>query len=171
MYIACKRSSEVSHILKDAVFKIAPHPQKPPSRIKVFHFSLDQKGLAFRTGSDSALQFVQTTELRIRPIRESICVRYAPAMHPINASQMRPNQPSKNSGFYVLYNRMTITTLFFKYLDIVRVFADLRNVVLVYLVALPARNAQNQVVEGRATKNIDMVTWLRSVSLMRLLKW
>ena len=53
---------------------------------------------------------------------------------------------------------MTITTLFFKYLDIVRVFADLRNVVLFYLVALPPRNAQNQVVEGSATKNIDMVT-------------
>lgn len=68
------------------------------------------------------------------------------------------NQPSKNCGFYVLYDRMTITTLFFKYLDIVRVFADLRNVLLFYLVALPPRNAQNQVVEGSATKNIDMVT-------------
>lgn len=53
---------------------------------------------------------------------------------------------------------MTMMTLFFKYLDIVRVLADLRNVVLVDLVALPARNAQNQVVEGRATKDIDMVT-------------
>lgn len=48
--------------------------------------------------------------------------------------------------------------LFFKYLDILRVLADLGNVVLFYLVAPPARNAQNQVVEGRATKDIDMVT-------------
>lgn len=33
--------------------------------------------------------------------------------------------------------------LFFKNLDIVRVLADLRNVVLVDLVSLPACNAQN----------------------------
>lgn len=86
-------------------------------------------------------------------------MRYALAVHPISASQMRLKSAHlKNRGFYVLYNRMTMMTLFFKYLDIVRVLTDLRNVVLVDLVALPARNAQNQVVEGRATKDIDMVT-------------
>lgn len=49
-------------------------------------------------------------------------------------------------------------SLFFKNLDIVRVLADLRNVVLVDLVSLPTCNAQNEVVEGRTAKNIDVIT-------------
>lgn len=70
-----------------------------------------------------------------------------------------PNQPFfQKQGFYVMYNIFTIMALFFKNLDIVRVLADLRNVVLVDLVSLPACNAQNEVVEGRTAKNIDVIT-------------
>lgn len=57
-----------------------------------------------------------------------------------------------------MYIIITIMALFFKNLDIVRVLADLRNVVLVDLVSLPACNAQNEVVEGRTAKNIDVIT-------------
>lgn len=74
-----------------------------------------------------------------------------------------PNQPFsqklKNKGFYVMYSIITIMALFFKDFDIIRVLADPRNVVFVDLVSLPACNAQNEVVEGRTAKNIDMITW------------
>lgn len=69
------------------------------------------------------------------------------------------NQKLKNKGFYLVYNIITNMALFFKDFDIVRVLADLRNVVLVDLVSLPACNTQNEVVEGRPAKNIDVITW------------
>lgn len=69
------------------------------------------------------------------------------------------NSKTQNKGFYLIYNIITVMALFFKDFDIVRVLADLRNVVLVDLVSLPACNAQNEVVEGRTAKNIDVITW------------
>lgn len=56
-----------------------------------------------------------------------------------------------------MYSMLTIMALFFKDLDIARVLADPRNVVLVDLISLTACNAQNEVVEGRTAKNIDVI--------------
>lgn len=101
---------------------------------------------------------MQTAESDYRRIREPMYTmlhRHAR----LTPHKCAPNQPFvQNRGFDVMYNIITIMSLFFKNLDIVRVLADLRNIVLVDLVSLPACNAQNEVVEGRTAKNIDVIT-------------
>ena len=51
-----------------------------------------------------------------------------------------------------------IDLFFFKYLDLFRIFSDFRYVVFFNLVSLAACDAEDEIVQGRTSEDVDMVT-------------